>query len=58
MAANSTGFSAMEMSAPANTRLMPSAGSKPSDRPMPARMNENSPICARLAETISAVFSG
>ena len=26
--------------------------------PSPARMNENSPICARLAATVSAVASG
>ena len=26
--------------------------------PIPARMNENSPICARLADTVSAVLSG
>ena len=58
MAANSKGFRAMEISAPASTRLMPSAGSKPSDKPSPARMKENSPIWARLAATVNAVLSG
>ena len=32
-----------------------SGGRMPSDIPSPARMNENSPICARLAEIVSAV---
>jgi len=58
MAWNSMGLSAMEISAPASTRLVPSAGSRPSDAPRPTRMNENSPICAKLADTVSAVLSG
>jgi len=35
-----------------------SAGSRPSERPRLTRMNENSPIWARLAPTVSAVLSG
>jgi hypothetical protein len=56
--ANSSGFRAIEISAPARIRLCPSAGSNFSDTPRAARMNENSPIWARLAETVRAVFSG
>ncbi|MNX57447.1 hypothetical protein D3C86_882640 [compost metagenome] len=58
MRLNHSGLVAMEISAPASTRLCPSTGSRPSDTPSPARMNENSPICARLALTVSAVASG
>ena len=58
MAAKTSGLSAIEISAPATIRLCPSASSTPSDTPSAARMNENSPICARLADTVSAVFSG
>ena len=32
-------------------------GNSPSDMPSPPRMKENSPICARLAETVRAVFT-
>jgi hypothetical protein len=58
MAANSSGLAAIEISAPASTRLWPSAGSRPSATPRPARMNENSPICARLAPIVNALPSG
>ena len=37
IAANSSGLSEMEMSAPASTRLCPSAGSSPSDTPSPGQ---------------------
>ena len=33
-------------------------GRSPRETPSPARMKENSPICARLADTVSAVLSG
>ena len=52
------GLMAMEISAPASTRLCPSGGSSLSDTPRATRMKENSPICARLADTVSAVFKG
>ncbi|MCY1528406.1 hypothetical protein D9M68_635090 [compost metagenome] len=55
---NTAGFKAMEINAPASTRLTPSCGIRPRLKPRPARMKENSPICARLAATVSAVFSG
>ena len=58
MAEKTKGLSAIDISAPASTRLIPSAGSSPSDSPSPARMKENSPICARLAAIVSAVLSG
>ena len=58
MAWNTKGLRAMEMIAAARTRLWPSMGRTFKETPKPARMNENSPICARLAETVSAVFNG
>jgi hypothetical protein len=57
-ALNISGFTAIEMMAPARIRFWPITGSRPSDMPSAARMKENSPICARLAETVIAVFSG
>src|SRR5213592_3876629 len=53
-----SGFIAIESSEPARTRLCPSFGSNPSATPSPMRMKENSPICARAAETVSAVRTG
>ncbi|MNE61131.1 hypothetical protein D3C80_1563210 [compost metagenome] len=41
--------------APASTRLRPCSDIMPSVIPSPARMKANSPICARLAEMVSAV---
>ncbi|MCY1552180.1 hypothetical protein D9M68_885610 [compost metagenome] len=55
---NTSGFRAMEISAPATTRLCASPGITRSAAPRLTRMKENSPICARLAETVSAVCSG
>ena len=49
---------AIESSAAATIRLCPCSGSSPSDTPRAARMKENSPICARLAPTVSAVLRG
>ena len=46
---------AIEISAPAMIMLCPSGDSSPRLTPSPARMKENSPICARLAEIVSAV---
>ena len=57
-AANTSGLRVIESRAPARIRSWPSSGSNPSARPSPARMNENSPIWARLAETVSAVRAG
>ena len=54
-AAKASGLSVIEISAPARIRSRPSGGSRPSDRPSPARMKENSPIWARLAATVRAV---
>ena len=48
----------MDSRAPARIRSRPSGGSSPSAAPRLARMNENSPICARLADTVSAVRTG
>ena len=56
--AKTSGLRAIEISAPARIRLMPSAGISFSEMPSAARMKENSPICARLAATVSAVLSG
>ena len=44
--------------APARIRSCPAAGRTPRVRPSPARMQENSPICARAAATVSAVPGG
>ena len=41
--------------APARMRSRDSLGTMPRPMPIPIRMNENSPICARLAETVKAV---
>ena len=49
-AAKISGLSVIDSSAPARIRSRPSGGSRPSEMPSPARMNENSPICARLAD--------
>ena len=57
-AENSSGFSAMDSSAPATTRLCASGGNTFRLVPIATRMKLNSPICARLADTVSAVFSG
>ena len=48
--ANSSGLTMIDSSAPARIRSWPSFGRISSCRPRPARMKENSPICARLAE--------
>jgi hypothetical protein len=50
MAAKMSGFMTMERIAPARIRSRPCSGSRWSFTPRPARMNENSPIWARLAE--------
>jgi hypothetical protein len=47
----------IEMMAVARIKSRPSLGSKPNAAPSSARMNENSPICARLAAITSAVAS-
>ena len=52
---NSSGLSRIEMMAPARIRSRPCSGSSPSANAEAARMKENSPICARLAEIVSAV---
>ena len=39
-------------------KILPFHRQQPSVTPRPARMKENSPICARLADTVSAVSSG
>ena len=44
---NITGFTAMVISATASTRSRPSSGSTFSVTPSPARMKQNSPICAQ-----------
>ena len=49
-----SGLSKIERMAPARIRSRPCSGSRPRSTPSPARMNENSPICARLAEIVSA----
>ena len=41
--------------APASTRFCPACGSRLSAIPSPARINANSPICARLVAIVSAV---
>ena len=48
----------MEKIAPASIRSRASGGISPTLTPSPARMNENSPICARLAEIVKAVETG
>src|SRR5690242_8333725 len=50
-----TGLRAMESSAAATISPSPSGGSRPRLSPSTARMKENSPTCARLAEMVSAV---
>ena len=47
-----------EKIAAATMRLCPCGGISPSETPSAARMKENSPICDRLAPTVSAVVSG
>jgi hypothetical protein len=39
-------------------RLCPSTGRRPRETPRLARMKENSPICARLAEIVRAELRG
>ena len=56
--AKSAVLSAIEIKAPAGIRLCPSTGSSLSPTPRLARMKLNSPICARLTPTVSAVLSG
>ena len=53
-----SGLSTIEMIAPATIRLCPSGGRRPRLSPSAARMNENSPIWARLAMIVSAVPAG
>jgi hypothetical protein len=48
----------IEMMAPARIRSRPASGSKWSPTPRLARMNENSPICARPAAIVKAVSGG
>lgn len=48
----------MEINAPANIRLYPSSGRSPVVKPREARMNESSPICDKLTDTVRAVLSG
>ena len=55
---NTSGLSAIEISAPATIRFWPSTGNNFSDTPSAARMKENSPIGARLVVTVRAVLSG
>src|SRR5262249_46683648 len=54
-ALNTAGLKVIESSAPATIRFNSSAGTRPSFTPRPERINENSPICASAADTISAV---
>ena len=49
MARKTKGLSAIEMMAPARMRLLTFGWQEPQRTPKPARMKENSPICARLA---------
>lgn len=58
MAWNTSGLIAIEISAPARIKFWPCTGNTPSAVPRPARMKENSPIWARLADTVNAVFNG
>ena len=58
MTRKTSGFTAIEITAAATISAWASRVSNPSDTPSAARMNENSPICARLAATVNAVFSG
>ena len=58
MPRSNSGFNAMVMSAPATTSCRALSGSKPALIAMAHRMNENSPTCARLADTVSAVLTG
>ena len=48
----------IESRAPATIRLCPSGGRSPSETPSAARMKENSPIWARLAEIVRDVWRG
>ena len=58
-AAKSTGLSRIEMIAPARIRSRALLRQqRRAQTPRPARMKENSPICARLAEIVSAVAVG
>ena len=58
MARNISGLSTIDRMAPARIRSRPCSGSSFSPTPSSARMKENSPIWARLAEIISAVANG
>lgn len=58
MLANNSGLMAIEIRAPARIRLRPSGGSNPNITPSPTKMNENSPIWVKLAETLNAVLNG
>ena len=49
------GFTMIDTMAPARIRSRDSFGTMFRVMPMPIRMKENSPICARLAETVKAV---
>jgi hypothetical protein len=51
----SSGLSSIEMMAPARIRLRALSGRIASETPRPARMKENSPICASDTEMESAV---
>ena len=53
-----SGLSVIEMSAPATMSWKPSSGSRPSERPTVPTMNENSPIWAKPAATVSAIRVG
>ncbi len=55
---NKSGFMAIEIKAPAKIRLIPCVGKIPNATPNPATINENSPICDKLAATVNAVLSG
>ena len=57
-AQKATGLSRMDRMAPARIRSRPCSGRRFRLTPSSARMKENSPICARLAEMISAVPTG
>ena len=54
----SSGLTRIEMMAPARIRSRASPGRTASDTPSPARMKENSPICASDSEMASAVGMG
>ena len=58
VAQNTAGLSRMERMEPARMRSRASGSRMPSPTPSVARMKENSPICARLAEIVSAVPTG